>query len=227
MLMIQGQSNDNYLSLSERLSVTSGYAILVRFISEDTLFSTTTLPVVVSGTTAYRFHKLTITEKDTATETERRAGNVTLDPYGTMLYEVYQTTESAQSCAYSTAIIRNSIFPLTEVSFLRNDISIPAGTIADLAALDALFVSYGWEVGPNSYAIQSTDVWESISFTNGIDEEITSPFLVGICTSIISLDYLLADKLLEVGKCLVTKLTGFDAMEEYTGATTVTQTYSG
>lgn len=94
MLMIQGQSNDNYLSLSERLTVQSGYYILVRFISEDSLVDTTAIATVVSGSTFYRYHTLTLTEKDNATVAERQAGNVTLDPYGMFLYEVYQQTSS-------------------------------------------------------------------------------------------------------------------------------------
>jgi hypothetical protein len=129
MLMIQGQTNDNYLTLSERLTVASGYFILVRFISEDTLVDTTTIASVVSGTTAYRYHKLTISERDNATDIQRQGGSVSLNPYGMFLYEVYQ----------------------------------------------------------------------QLSSTN--------------------LDYTLAGTLLEVGKCLTTKSSGFDSLAEYTGAT--------
>lgn len=219
MLMIQGGVNDNYLSLSERLSVPSGYTILTRFISEDTLVDTTVLPVTTSGTHAYRYHKLTITEKVAATDSERRAGNVTLDPYGTMLYEVYQTTATVQGCDYNTGPIRSGPFPLTEVTFTKNDEEIFIGTIADLAAFDAMFISYGWIVGALFYSILgSTDEWNGITFINADDEPIESPFVEGNCQAIgISLDYLLADKLLETGKCLVTKSSGFDNVTEYTG----------
>lgn len=102
MLMIQGQSNDNYFSLAERMTVTSGYYFLVRFVSEFSLTETSTIPTVVSGSTFYRFHKLTITEKDDATIPEQQAAMVTLSEAGMWLYYVYQQ-ESATNLDYTNA----------------------------------------------------------------------------------------------------------------------------
>lgn len=259
MLIIQGQSNDNYLSLSERLSVQSGYTILVRFISEDTLFSTTTIPTVVSGTTAYRFHKLTITEKSNATEAERRAGNVTLDPYGTMLYEVYQT--SGTPTTQATAIVNFDSLPADGDTFAFNytggdvvftflpspttpEHILLAGNITDQA--ENFFDTVSAWLAANQPDVTLTLLGTQLTFTcdaggiydgtvgnslvinwaNAMFAETSPLSFSGGADGIDILDYTLADKLLEVGKCLVTKNTGFDTHTEYTGATTVSETYA-
>lgn len=222
--MIQGRSNDNYLTLQERITVASGYTILVRFISEDTLVDTTTLPVTISGSHAYRYHKLIITEKDAATEAERRSGSVTLNPYGTMLYEVYQTTATVQACDYLAVIpMAEFIYPMT-VYFIKNGETVEGGVVNDQGEFGALVISFGFsaivvgEISINVGRFISPDDWESIHLVTTEDTPIE--FVQSNCQDIgISLDYTLADVLLETGKCLVTKATGFDSFTEYTGAT--------